>query len=449
MNLTRVRLLKEGSEQAGPVLYWMSRDQRVADNWALIFAQSLALRRELPVLVVFALAPRFLEATRRQYRFMLAGLQEVERALADLNIPFRLIPGSPPRVIPELVEQYQVGTLVTDFDPLRIKRAWKEAVLTRTTCPCYEVDAHNIVPCWLASPKQEHAAYTIRPRLNRAAPEYLDDYPALRAHPYSWHEPAEPLPWHAIEASLQDDHTVPPVRWLEPGARAAHQRLQAFLAAQLAAYPAARHDPTTEGTSNLSPYLHFGQLSAQRVAREVQECEAPAESKAAFLEELIVRRELAENYCYYNPRYDSFAGIPAWAQKTLDAHARDAREYLYTRAELEHAETHDPYWNAAQRELVVRGKMHGYLRMYWGKKLIEWCPTPGAAYETALYLNDRYELDGRDPNGYTGVAWCFGTHDRPWPERPIFGTVRYMNARGLARKFDADGYVRRIAALSA
>jgi deoxyribodipyrimidine photo-lyase len=421
MNPQRVRILKEGREQAGPVVYWMSRDQRVGDNWALSFAQTLALRREAPLVVVFALAPRFLEATIRQYRFMLSGLQEVERSLAELNIPLLLIPGSPPRVIPELVEQYQVGTLVTDFDPLRIKRAWTEAVLTRITCSCFEVDAHNLVPCWLASPKQEHAAYTLRPKLNRALASFIEDYPRMRAHPHSWREPQEPIAWRGIETSLQVDQTVPVVQWLEPGATAAHRVLQAFLTAKLAAYPAARNDPNRNGTSNLSSYLHFGQLAAQRVAREVQECEAPAESKAAFLEEVIVRRELAENYCYYNSGYDSFAGIPAWAQRTLQAHARDTREYLYTRAELEHAETHDPYWNAAQRELVVRGKMHGYLRMYWGKKLIEWSSTPAEAYMVALYLNDRYELDGRDPNGYTGVAWCFGTHDRPWGERQIFG----------------------------
>jgi deoxyribodipyrimidine photo-lyase len=192
----------------------------------------------------------------------------------------------------------------------------------------------------------------------------------------------------------------------------------------------------------MSPYLHFGQISPLFIALKVKETRSPGVE--AFLEELIVRRELSMNFVFYNEKYDSFEGLPEWAKKALKTHQRDKRQYLYSLEEFENAKTHDPYWNAAQREMVVKGKMHGYMRMYWGKKILEWAKTPEEAFRTALYLNNKYELDGRDPNGFTGVAWCFGKHDRPWGERPIFGNVRYMNDKGLKRKFDADEYVKMI-----
>ena len=194
--------------------------------------------------------------------------------------------------------------------------------------------------------------------------------------------------------------------------------------------------------SDLSPYLHFGQIAPQRVAREIQQADAPPEAKQAFLEELIVRRELSDNFCWYNPDYDKFSGFPEWAQKTLDQHRDDRREYLYSLEEFEQGRTHDALWNAAQLEMVLRGKMHGYLRMYWAKKILEWTASPEEALEIAIYLNDRYELDGRDPNGYVGVAWSIGgVHDRAWGERPVFGKIRYMNLSGCQRKFKVDQYI--------
>ncbi len=207
-------------------------------------------------------------------------------------------------------------------------------------------------------------------------------------------------------------------------------------------YEELKNDPTKECVSNMSPFLHFGQISPLHIALRVSETDSPG--KDAYLEELIVRRELSVNFVFYNKNYDAFEGLPEWAKKTLKEHEKDPREYVYTLEELENAETHDPYWNAAQREMTLRGKMHGYMRMYWGKKIIEWSRTPENAFKTAVYLNNKYELDGRGPNGFTGVAWCFGKHDRPWKERPIFGKIRYMNANGLKRKFDADGYVAKI-----
>jgi deoxyribodipyrimidine photo-lyase len=202
-------------------------------------------------------------------------------------------------------------------------------------------------------------------------------------------------------------------------------------------------DPGAHMVSDLSPYIHFGQISPVYIAREVIRCNKAG--KDAFLEELIVRRELSINYVYYNDFYAGYEALPAWARETLSAHKGDKRPYLYDLQSLERAETHDPYWNAAQAEMVRRGKMHGYMRMYWGKKILEWSPSPREAFSRALYLNNKYELDGRDPNGFAGVAWCFGKHDRAWPERPVFGKVRYMNAAGLERKFNMAAYVKSIA----
>jgi len=445
MNPKRIRILKEGERGKGPVVYWMSRDQRVRDNWALLFAQELALKHREPLAVVFCLAPQFLGAAIRHYDFMLKGLQKVADSLAEKNIPFFLVRGEPGATIAACVKQHGASALVTDFDPLRIKRAWKAAVSNQVDIPIYEVDAHNIVPCWVASPKQEYAAYTFRPKLRRALLEFLEEFPRVRKHPVSWAGKAEEIGWRAVDTALRVDRSVPSVTWLTPGENAARKRLRAFLRRGLADYSTLRNDPTRDIQSNLSPYLHFGQISAQRVAIETQQCNAKTAAKDAFLEELMVRRELSDNFCFYNPAYDSVEGFPDWAQKTLDAHRNDFREYAYSLKQLENAQTHDELWNAAQLEVVKSGKMHGYMRMYWGKKILEWSRSPEEAMRNAIYLNDKYELDGRDPNGYVGIAWCIGgVHDRAWGRRPIFGKIRYMSYGGCKAKFDVKRYISRV-----
>jgi deoxyribodipyrimidine photo-lyase len=375
---------------------------------------------------------------------MLRGLHKVEKSLKALDIPFFLLTGSPAEEISKVADTYHAGALVTDFDPLRMKNEWKRGVTDNIDCSFYEVDAHNIVPCWVASPHQEYAAYTFRPKIKHELPEFLEAYPEFRKNPYEWLEPLVNTDWNGALKTLQVDQAVREVEWLKSGEEAADRVLRDFLENKLTLYSEQRNDPTKDEVSNLSPYLHFGQISAQRISLEVHQSDASTQSKAAFLEELIVRRELSDNFCFYNPSYDSFDGLPEWAKKTLRVHERDAREYRYSREELEQAETHDSYWNAAQIEMMVRGKMHGYMRMYWGKKIIEWSRTPEDALKIALYLNDKYELDGRDPNGFTGIAWCFGLHDRPWKERAIVGKIRYMNANGLKRKFDAEAYVKKV-----
>lgn len=447
MNPGRSRTLKEAPARQGPVILWMSRDQRVNDNWALLFAQKLAKERKVPLSVVFCLVPDFLGATMRQYGFMLKGLQEVEGNLSRKNIPFFLLTGSPQDEIPKFIEQNKAGTLVKDFDPLRVKRQWTGEVAKKIGIPLYEVDAHNIVPCWAASPKQEFAAYTIRPKIKRVLPEFLDEFPKLKKHPVSWQGKIPKTDWSGLLKMLQIDK-LPEVDWIRPGEKQAFRIFKIFLNKKLPSYAMKRNDPVADGQSNLSPYLHFGQIAAQRVALEVENASVDKAARDAFLEELIVRRELSDNFCFYNIQYDKFEGFPEWARKTLNAHRKDKRAYSYTLKQFEHARTHDELWNAAQNEMVKRGKMHGYMRMYWAKKIVEWTESPEKAMEIAIYLNDRYELDGRDPNGYTGIGWSIGgVHDRAWNERPIFGKIRYMSYNGCKSKFDVKRYIQAINSL--
>jgi deoxyribodipyrimidine photo-lyase len=442
MNPQRMRLLNTRSYRDGAVAYWMSRDQRSRDNWALLFAQDKALEHGVPLLVLFCLVPRFLGATLRQYAFMLRGLRELEAHLSEQGIPFDLTVGEPGEVIPRRIAELRIGFLVTDFDPLLIKRQWKDHVVGRIHVPCIEVDAHNIIPCWEASHKQEYAAYTIRPKIQGKLESFLEPFPELHPHPHPGPKGPDPIDWETLLQELPLDRSVEEVSWLSPGMKAAEERLHAFVREGLRRYDRDRNDPTRDGQSGLSPYLHFGHLSPQRAALEVTECrEAKDDAKASFLEELIVRRELSDNYCYHNASYDSLGGFPSWARKTLDEHRVDARPYNYDLETLERGETHDDLWNAAQAEMVKRGKMHGYMRMYWAKKILEWTGSPEEALSIAIYLNDRYELDGRDPNGYTGIAWSIGgVHDRAWGERDIFGKIRYMSYNGCKSKFDVKGY---------
>jgi len=444
MQEKRIRLLQPGLKTNGPVIYWVSRDQRVHDNWAMIFAQSLALEKKKPLLVVFNLVPDFLEATIRQYGFMLKGLREVEAELARYNIPFFLLEGKPEVEIPKFIKKYNSSVLVSDFDPLRIKRIWKREVAKKIEIPFYEIDAHNIVPCLFVSNKLEFAAYTIRPKIHKLLPEFLDDYPKIKKMQNANSLTLDKIDWDKVTASLKVDREVKEVDWIKPGELAASKSLKDFLENRLERYSEDRNDPNKNALSNLSPYLHFGQISAQRVALTVQQFYQKNPSAETFLEELIVRRELSDNFCYFNPKYDSFDGFHNWAKETLNKHRKDKREFVYSLKDFENANTHEDLWNAAQKELIITGKMHGYMRMYWAKKILEWSKSPEEALRIAIYLNDKYELDGRDPNGYVGCAWSIGgVHDRAWAERPVYGKIRYMNRNGAARKFDVNSYIKK------
>ncbi len=435
----RLTVLKPGLPGRGPVIYWMSRDQRVHDNWALLHAQNEALKKERPLAVVFCLIPSFREASQRHYAFMLGGLREVEEHLRRFGIGFFLFTGNPADTLPQELAKLDPALVVCDFDPLREKVRWRAAVTAAMNCPVVEVDAHNIVPARIASTKKEYAAATFRPKINRLLTEFLVPFPKLVKHPHPLFTPPADWSTNVVRAPAAG-----PTITRVPGERSAWKQLEHFLEEGLPRYALERNNPVANTVSGLSPYLHFGQIAAHAIALAVRDYPAPTSSLEVFLEQLIVRRELSDNFCLYEPHYDSLDGLPNWARKTLDEHRADRRDYIYTREQWDSGETHDEIWNAAQRELITSGTMHGYLRMYWAKKILEWSSCPEEALATAIYLNDRYALDGRDPNGYVGILWSIGgLHDRPWFTRPVFGTVRYMSGNSLWRKPGIREYLSR------
>jgi deoxyribodipyrimidine photo-lyase len=445
MNPKRLRKLNTHNiPDKGPIIYWMDRERRAHDNWAMICAQKSAEKHERPMAVVYTLPKTFLDSAWRQHDFMLKGMREIEEELDGLNIPYIVLLGDPLETLQDFVEEHSVASVITDMSPLRVPRQWRDTLAKKLSIPLFEVDARNVVPVWEASPKKEFAAYTIRPKIHKQMDEYLEDFPKLRENPKKWPKKHEKVDWKACAEFLEVDRSVEPVTWIQPGEKAAHEMMRKFLEDRLEGYNQERNDPNKDALSNLSPYLHFGMISAQRVALEAQKFDQHQEDLDSFLEELIVRRELSDNYCFYEPKYDHFDGLHEWARKTLNEHREDARDFVYTHQEFEEAKTHDPLWNACQLQMVKTGKMHGYLRMYWAKKILEWTNTPEYALKVAIELNDKYELDGRDPNGYVGCAWAIGgLHDRAWTEREVYGKVRYMNYNGCKRKFDVQAYIDR------
>ena len=434
MDKRRVRKLNNISYQQGITVYWMSRDQRVDDNWALICAQKMA--DGMPLAVVFNLVPEFIGASKEHYSFMAEGLKEVKNGLDKLKIPFFVLTGQPEDEIPKFIAANGVKCLVTDFSPLKLNRKWKDGVNARINIPFYEVDAHNVVPCFFVSQKQEYAARTIRPKINRLLGEFLTDFPQL-----SEQTAVFPSSDRSADKLVSYGHHFHYVS----GSAGAHQMLDDFIDNRITGYGRFRNDADIYAQSHLSPYFHFGQLAPQRVAYAALRSGAPEEDVESFIEELVIRRELADNFCLYNDNYDSLNCAENWAMTTLNEHRKDPREYIYDYDQFLDADTHDPLWNAAQNEMRITGKMHGYMRMYWAKKILEWTPDPETAFEYAMTLNDTLALDGRDPNGYTGVAWSIaGTHDRAWTERSVFGKIRYMNYNGCRSKFSIGAYIKKI-----
>lgn len=422
----------------GPIVYWMNRELRMQDNAALLYAQEIALAHKRPLIVVYNLVPAYLGGGSRQFDFKVASFQELHESFSQKEIPWHVVVGEVKELI-AFFKKEQVGAVVTDMCPLKVSQKWVTAIAKELSVALYEVDAHNIVPVWTASPKQEFAARTIRPKLQKLLPQFLVPLPALRKHPHAASQSVVKM--KDIEGLRKSVQSMP-VSSYKSGEKAAHAALRDFIKHRLVGYAEARNNPPVDGQSNLSPYLHYGMIAPLTVALAVRESDAPRVNKDAFLEELIIRRELADNFCFYNDHYDSEKGFPNWAKATLEQHAKDRRDYLYSYAEFEKAQTHDALWNAAQQQMVQTGKMHGYMRMYWAKKILEWTPSVHEAMRIAIKLNDTYELDGRDPNGYVGIAWSIGgVHDRAWFPRPIFGTVRYMSANGCASKFNVDAYI--------
>jgi deoxyribodipyrimidine photo-lyase len=437
---------RRGIARGHYVLHWMQGAQRSECNHALEHAIDLANDLQVPVVTVFALTPDYPQANERHYLFMLQGLADARRALAQRGIQMVVRIESPPACIVRLAKD--ASAVVTDGGYLAVQRQWRQEVAENISCRLVEVETDVIVPVHEASDKENFSAATFRPRIRGKLDRYLTPLGEHKVRIGSLGLRFAGLDLRDVAATvrgLKIDHSVDPVTAFKGGATEANRRLNDFIANKLDDYDRKRNDPNVDGISNLSPYLHFGQISPLEVALQVSR--AKGEGKESFLEELIVRRELSFNFVHYNSKYNDFDCLPVWAKTTLAEHRADKREYVYSLEHFETAHTHDPYWNAAQKEMILTGKMHSYMRMYWGKKILEWSRDPHEAFQTALYLNNKYELDGRGPNAFAGVAWCFGKHDRAWTERPVFGKIRYMNAAGLKRKFDPDAYVRKIAQL--
>ena len=449
---TRIQHLNDREVVQGRyVLYWMQQSQRADFNHALEYAVREANRLGQGVVVAFSLMDDYPEANLRHYTFMLEGLNETEQALGQRGIRMIVRRGSPPEVA--LALGREASLIVCDRGYLRHQRQWRQAVARKAAGRVVQVESDVIVPVETAAAKAQIGARTLRPRIHRQLAEYLKTFsPApvgkptvkLRIDGITLADTA------ALLETLRIDRSVSPVSGLfTGGASEAKRRFAEFLKNRLAQYDQNHNQPQTDDTSRMSPYLHFGQISPLYLALEVMKAPGPKTAKDAFLEELIVRRELACNFTHYTPDYDSVACIPGWAQESLAEHRRDRRPYRYSAEQFGNAATHDPYWNAAMREMVCTGFMHTYMRMYWGKKILEWSRSPEEAFATTLALNNKYFIDGRDPNSYTGVAWVYGVHDRAWPQRAIYGKVRTMMASGLERKCDIQGYVKKINTLCA
>ena len=438
--------LKEGK----CVVYWMQRSQRGIDNPALDTAIDLGNALDLPVIVFFSAISNFPHANLRHYRFMNQGFADIEEDLAERNVSF-VLRRAPNNSLEKFLAEVNAAMLVGDENPCREPERWRQVLSHRLDLPYWTVDADVVVPSNFF-PKHQYALHIMKPKLYAEMPKYLVASPKTSAK-HAWKRPHDFTSFPVQEDVTKNwknlDRSVAPVDNFTGGTHAALQRMKEFIAQGLENYPTARNHPETDGTSRLSPYLHFGHISPVTIVLAADEAVKAAKvshaARDVFVSELVGWREISVNFVKYVPDYDSIACAPSWAEKTLREHARDKRDPIYTLEELEQAKTYDELWNAAQMQMVKYGWMHNYLRMYWAKKILEWSPDPARAYEYAVHLNDKYFLDGRDPNGYAGIAWAIaGVHDRPWFDRPIFGTVRYMSGASTGKKFNSKRYIHNV-----
>ena len=445
----RVHVRRAGPPREGGacVVYWMQRAQRVQDNPALDVAIEAANVLGLPVVIYFGVLPNYPNANLRHYYFLQQGLRDVAGDAAERGLGF--VVRRFPDTLEGFLEEVQAALLLGDENPCREPEKWRRALARRIRMPFWTVDADVVVPS-----RVFHRSFALlhhfRPRLKAELPRFLLAPQKIRVI-----RPWKPKPPPASFDLAQDitagftklDRSVKPVDSFRGGTRSAVRRLGEFLRADLAGYDRNRNHPETSGTSRLSPYLHFGNIGPLTVALAVQKAAgkggvSPSASER-FLEQLIGWRELAVLFVRREPNYDTWECAAPWARRSLLEHAGDPRPYRYSFDRLERGETRDELWNAAQRQMVATGWMHNTLRMYWAKKILEWAPDAATAFDWAVILNDRYELDGRDPNGYAGIAWAIvGKLDRPWFNRPIFGLVRPMSGSSFAKKFDAQSYIR-------
>jgi len=436
-------------ENGSCVVYWMQRSQRATDNLALEYAVRLANDLGKPVLVYFGLYDTYPMASERAFRFMLEGLRETAGTLEDRGIGFVIRREHPQDGLPRAVREFGACAVIVDEDYLNTGRSWRSHAAARLDVKLAQIDAETVVPARLSG-KEEWGAYTLRPKIRRALKDYFVDVPDSSVMHRWISGVGEDLDGRHIDpgdlsSRLEVDQNVEPVYCFSGGAAEAERKLRRFVQENLPRYATESNQIGVSVSSELSPYLHFGQMSALRTALTVDAADAPGECVDAFLEQLIVRRGLGINFCLYNPNYGNLDSAPDWGRKTLDAHRHDDRPELFTLEELESCETYDDLWNASQLELVKYGRIHPYMRMVWAKSILQWSPTPEEALARCIYLNDKYALDGRDPNGYLNIAWSIlGKADRPFGERPVFGKIRYMSTASTKRKFDWRSYIRRV-----
>lgn len=427
------------------VVYWMQRAQRALDNPALDVAIQLGNELSKPVVAFLAPVPFYPKANLRHYEILVSGIPDVAEGLARRNVGF-VLRTYPEHNLPRFCDEVHAAIVVGDENPLRETEQWRVRAAEQLRVPLWTVDADVVVPSGLLG-KEHFAARTIRPRLKELLPQFVIKSPNTKAR-VQWRKPRQlhSLPNREdVTARWNLDTSASPVASWKGGTKEALKVLKRFVEHRLASYPKDRNHPELAGTSELSPYLHFGHIGPLTIVRQVDASAAPSAAKEAFLEQVIIRRELSINFVRYNSNYDNFESREPWADRSFARHSADSRPTTYSEQELENAETHDPLWNAAQKQMVLGGWMHNYMRMYWAKKILEWSPSVAVAYQRAVTLNDRYELDGRDPNGYAGIAWAIvGKHDRPWFERPIFGQIRYMSYASTSKKFDSVRYIENV-----
>ncbi len=439
MHKNRVQVLNHNAvdESKDYVLYWLQHSQRVAYNYALSYAIKEANRLKKPLKVVFILTPDYPEANKRHYQFMLEGIVGLYDAMHELNVSFDVVVGN----FSPCLEKYikNACLLIMDDAYLKPLREIKRQIAKKATVFTVQVVSDVIVPVYKASDKCEYSARTIRPKLLKHVDDYLDENDITPCDVASSDEVKQPS-LDSLLTHIDDD--IPASSRFKGGYQEGMRVLHDFIDASLPDYKDS-NDPSKHLTSTLSPYLHFGQLSPVEVYLLVESYkDTYRESVENFLEQLLVRRELAYNFVWYSKGYDQFDKMTYdWAYKTMDLHRDDERDYIYSENDYITFNTHDEYFNAAMKEMVKTGYMHNYMRMYWAKKIIEWSNDYVSAYEMIVTLNNRYFIDGRDAVSYASIAWVFGRHDRAWTERPVFGKLRYMNANGLKRKFDIDDYV--------
>jgi deoxyribodipyrimidine photo-lyase len=420
----------------------MQRAQRAFDNPALEIAIEIGNELQQPVVVFLAPVPFYPHANLRHYAFLVQGIPDIAEGLEKRNVGF-VLRRFPDHRLPEFCQQVRASLVIGDENPLREPDHWRELATAQLKIPLWTVDSDVIVPSKLLE-KAQYAAQTIRPRLNLHSKKFLHPF-KNRSAKIAWKASKhfDSLPAHFdVTRDWKLDRSVQPVSSWRGGSKQAAQVLRDFARNKLKGYGKERNHPELDKTSRLSPYLHFGHISPVTVALAVLNSSAPKADRESFLNELMVWRELAINFAHFNKLYDSFECAEPWAHRTLSEHAKDPRPVLYKERELENAATHDPLWNAAQMQMVNTGWMHNYMRMYWAKKILEWSRSPADAYRVAVHLNDKYFLDGRDPNGYAGIAWAIvGKFDRPWFERPIFGQIRYMSLESTGKKFNSRRYI--------